>query len=269
MFDTAGVPARLRGASGARWELGGKRDVASGHPAKRRILLMPLTPSWTDIAARLLLTLIAAAIIGLDREAGGHNAGLRTTILVGLAAAVAMIQANILLPIDGKTAGSFSVLDLMRLPLGILTGVGFIGGGAILRKGDLVAGVTTAGTLWIMTVIGLCFGGGQLALGVAATGLTWFTIVVLRRVDEMIPRTHHARVEFHATDPMQFDELRGILEKQGYRARFESQDFLENVIRFQATWKSSGVSGEPQRLLAILNEAKKIQRFDLIGDGEH
>jgi len=54
------------------------------------------------------------------------------------------------------------VMDLMRLPLGILTGVGFIGGGAIFKKGDLVTGVTTAATLWMVTVIGLCLGGGQL-----------------------------------------------------------------------------------------------------------
>jgi putative Mg2+ transporter-C (MgtC) family protein len=55
--------------------------------------------------------------------------------------------------------------DLMRLPLGILIGVGFIGGGAILRRDDIVVGVTTAATLWLVTVIGLCLGGGQLALG--------------------------------------------------------------------------------------------------------
>lgn len=50
------------------------------------------------------------------------------------------------------------MMDLMRLPLGILTGVGFIGGGSILKKGDLVTGITTAATLWVVTVIGLCLG---------------------------------------------------------------------------------------------------------------
>jgi len=120
-----------------------------------------LYPSWQDIGLRLLLTLLAAAVIGLNREARGHAVGLRTTILVSLAACVAMIQANILLPLGGKTAASFGVMDLMRLPLGILTGVGFIGAGTILRRGDLVTGVTIAATLWVVTVIGLCFGGGQ------------------------------------------------------------------------------------------------------------
>jgi putative Mg2+ transporter-C (MgtC) family protein len=131
------------------------------HPNERIAAVdMPFHPGWSDIAVRLALTMFAGAIIGFNRGARGHAAGFRTTILVGLAASVAMIQANILLPLEGKTPGSFAVMDLMRLPLGILTGVGFIGGGTILKKGDLVTGVTTAATLWLMTVIGLCLGGG-------------------------------------------------------------------------------------------------------------
>src|ERR1700742_458088 len=153
-------------------------------------MIMPLQPTWADIVGRLLLTLIAGVMLGFNREARGHAAGLRTTILVGLAASIAMIQANILLPLDGKTTGSFAVMDLMRLPLGILTGVGFIGGGTILKKGDLVTGVTTAATLWVVTVIGLCFGGGQLALGIAATALTVITLWILKWVDLIIPREH-------------------------------------------------------------------------------
>jgi putative Mg2+ transporter-C (MgtC) family protein len=114
---------------------------------------MPLSPTWSDIALRLALTMLASGIIGLNRGARGHAAGFRTTMLVGLAASVAMIQANILLPLSGKTPESFSVMDLMRLPLGIPTGVGFIGGGTIVKKGDLVIGVTTAATLWLVTVM--------------------------------------------------------------------------------------------------------------------
>lgn len=132
---------------------------------------MPLALGWTDIAVRLGLTMLAAAIIGINRGERGRAAGFRTTILVGLAASAAMIQTNVLLPMTGKTPESFAVMDLMRLPLGILTGVGFIGGGTILKKGDLVTGVTTAATLWLVTVIGLCLGGGQLLLGTTVTVL--------------------------------------------------------------------------------------------------
>jgi putative Mg2+ transporter-C (MgtC) family protein len=73
----------------------------------------------------------------------------------------------VLLPTAGRQPDSFVMNDLMRLPLGILTGVGFIGGGAIVKRGDNVQGLTTAATLWFVTVVGLCFGGGQIGLGVA------------------------------------------------------------------------------------------------------
>lgn len=153
---------------------------------------MPLHPGWDDLAVRLILTLAAGALIGFNREEGGHAAGLRTNILVCLAAAVAMIQANLLMDSTGKAQDSFVVFDLMRFPLGILSGMGFIGAGAILRRGDLVKGVTTAATLWFGTVVGLCFGGGQIYIGIAATLIGSAVLWWLRGVDQRIPREQHA-----------------------------------------------------------------------------
>ncbi len=69
----------------------------------------------------------------------------------------AWIQVNLLLTVRGKALDSYIVMDLMRLPLGILSGMGFIGGGAILRRDNMVLGVTTAATLWFVTVMGLAF----------------------------------------------------------------------------------------------------------------
>lgn len=120
---------------------------------------------WQQIALRLVLTVLAGGLLGVERSRTGHFAGLRTTVLVTLAASVSMIQMNLLMESNGKPPNSFAVMDLMRLPLGILTGVGFIGAGAILRKDEMVVGLTTAATLWFGTVIGLCLGGGQLILG--------------------------------------------------------------------------------------------------------
>ena len=132
---------------------------------------MAIVPDWLEIAKRLALTAAAGVLLGINRSARGRPAGLRTTCLVALAAAIAMIQADVLLDTSGKTSGSFAVMDVMRLPLGILSGIGFIGAGTILKRGDLVTGVTTAATLWFVTVVGLCFGGGQTGLGLAATAL--------------------------------------------------------------------------------------------------
>jgi putative Mg2+ transporter-C (MgtC) family protein len=155
-------------------------------------MLMPLHPTWEEIVLRLILTMIAGAMMGFNRGARGHAAGLRTTILVAMAASIAMIQANILLSLGGKDASSFAVMDLMRLPLGILTGVGFLGGGAILKKGGSIKGMTTAATLWIATVIGLCFGGGQLGLGAISTVMGMLTLWAMEWIDIRIPREHRA-----------------------------------------------------------------------------
>src|SRR5580693_4131567 len=138
---------------------------------------MPLTLDWQEIAIRLILTAIAGSVIGINRGGHGHPAGLRTTLLVCMAASIAMIQTNLLLGTAGRPSDSFVNMDLMRLPLGILSGMGFIGGGVILKRENLVLGVTTAATLWFVTVLGLCFGGGQLLLGTIALAIG---VVVLR-----------------------------------------------------------------------------------------
>ena len=96
---------------------------------------MTLTLTWSDVALRLALTLLASGLFGFNRGEQGHAAGLRTMLLVGLAASVAMLLANSLLGLAGRPEGSFVSLDMMRLPLGILSGIGFIGAGAILRRG--------------------------------------------------------------------------------------------------------------------------------------
>jgi putative Mg2+ transporter-C (MgtC) family protein len=85
---------------------------------------MHATVTWPEIALRLILTVLAAGVIGFNRDEHGRPAGLRTNLLVALAACVAMIQTNILAISTGKSSDSFVVMDIMRLPLGILSGIG-------------------------------------------------------------------------------------------------------------------------------------------------
>ena len=229
---------------------------------------MPLHPNWQDICVRLALTMIAGAIIGFNRGARGHAAGFRTTILVGLAASVAMIQANLLLSLGGKTPDSFAEMDLMRLPLGILTGVGFIGRGAILRRGDLVAGVTTAATLWVMTVIGLCLGGGQLSLGIAATLLAVFTLWSLKWVDTRIPREHRAMLVIVAdVGGFAASDVPKLIAPLKYQARFHRQSATPNPATpeysFEVSWRQLELSGAPLDLLRVINERYQITAFEL------
>ena len=153
---------------------------------------MPLNIGWGDIALRLALTVAAGLLIGINRSEHGHAAGLRTTVLVCLAASLSMLEVNLLLSMAGKTSSSFVQLDLMRLPLGILSGMGFIGAGAIVRKDNFVHGLTTAATLWFVTGLGLCFGGGQLVLGAVGLALGIAVLEGLKRVENQWRQDRHA-----------------------------------------------------------------------------
>lgn len=181
---------------------------------------MPIEIHWPEIAIRLALTIVAGGLLGAERSSTGHAAGLRTTLLVTLAASVAMIQMNLLLPTNGKPSDSFAVMDVMRLPLGILTGVGFIGAGAIVRKNELIVGVTTAATLWFATVVGLCMGGGQLILGSVSAVIGFLILWGFRYFERRVERYQLAelKVRVQGDQPL-FDELRERLKAADFRIR--------------------------------------------------
>lgn len=149
---------------------------------------------WSDVAARLACACAVGLLLGFNRGESGKAAGARTTTIVCLAACVAMIQANALLASAGRASDSFSMMDVMRLPLGVLTGVGFIGGGAILRRGEFIVGLTTAAVLWLATILGLCAGGGLLALAVVGAGVGLVALRGLGWLESLTPRRHEARL---------------------------------------------------------------------------
>ena len=203
---------------------------------------MTATLSWTDIAVRLALAIAAGFLVGLDRGMHAHRVGLRTTMLVAVAATTAMIQANWLMVHMPDTQVSIVRLDMMRLPLGILTGIGFIGGGAILRRGDLVLGVTTAATIWLMTVISLCFGGGQLGLGVAATVIALATLWLLQYVEAAIVTGRRGAVTVTfatagANEPMVF----ALLAERGFKLRSRSVELTpDGAMRVSCSGRYQG-----------------------------
>jgi putative Mg2+ transporter-C (MgtC) family protein len=178
---------------------------------------MPVTVEWLDVVVRLLCAMAAGAVLGVNRTERERPAGLRTVILVSLAAASAMILTNLLLVTNGRAADSFITVDPMRLPLGILTGMGFIGAGAILRKGEMVQGVTTAATLWLTTMIGLCFGAGQYLIGTATLALGTLVLWGLKWLENWLPHDRHGTLiaSMSASGPTE-DAIRMQLLESGF-----------------------------------------------------
>jgi putative Mg2+ transporter-C (MgtC) family protein len=214
---------------------------------------MLLQLGWQDVALRLALAVVAGAAVGFNREARSQAAGLRTTVLVCLAACIAMVLGNELLGTTGRTLKSFVQIDVLRFPLGILSGIGFIGAGAIVKRGDVVQGVATAATLWFMTCVGLCLGAGEYGLGIAATAIALLVLWALRWADLKIPKKFRAGFTVSAQrDRFPEEELRKSIESAGLKIVFWAVTYEEGAKRYQARteleWKGhqSDRSNEPQ-----------------------
>jgi putative Mg2+ transporter-C (MgtC) family protein len=229
---------------------------------------MPEHLGWGEIAVRLALTVFAGGVIGVNRGEHARPAGLRTTLLVCLAASVAMILVNLWLPTAGKPPASFVTMDLMRLPLGILSGMGFIGAGAIVRRGNIVEGVTTAATLWYVTVIGLSLGGGEIGLGLAALGLGAGVLWCLKWVERRlgVPRRGSLLVVFDTGGEALERDLDTALARSGYQVAGQSRSFTERgdccEIRYELRWHEHRGSRHPPDFADQLARRSGVRRLE-------
>jgi putative Mg2+ transporter-C (MgtC) family protein len=127
-----------------------------------------MTISWPEILLRLLLAAIFGAVIGMERERRDWAAGLRTHMLVSMGSALIMLVSSF--GFNDIVGASYAELDPSRVAAQIVSGIGFIGAGAILlRKPGTVMGLTTASGIWTVAGIGMATGGGMyFAAGIAA-----------------------------------------------------------------------------------------------------
>lgn len=190
---------------------------------------MPLHLTWEQIALRLLLASVASFVIGLNRNERGHPAGVRTTMLVCLAATLAMLQVNLLLSLSGRPVNSFVMNDLMRLPLGILSGIGFIGAGVIIKHNGNISGITTAATMWFVTVLGLLFGAGNIYLGITASLMAFVILWGLKIAERYFSREY--RGSLHLT----FSS--GTVDAQEVRERLLAANW--KVVHWTAVYDST------------------------------
>lgn len=134
-----------------------------------------LIPQW-DVALQVIIRLFLAALlggaIGYDREVHGKAAGIRTHMLVCLGAAIVIVVSRL----DG-----IPMSEMSRVIEGVVTGIGFIGGGVILKLSQdrEIRGVTTAASIWVTSAIGISVGLGQAWVAVLCAGVVWFILVVL------------------------------------------------------------------------------------------
>ena len=161
--------------------------------------------STPEIIIRLLVAVLFSGAVGLQRALTGKAAGMRTHILVGVGAALFML-------ISGY-AFRTSPSNTDRIAAQIVSGIGFIGGGAILKERGSIKGLTTAAGLWAAAALGMAAGAGLYVLGLTGTAIILLTLVGLRYVELRFPRRSLETWTIHATldDGATFDRLRAVL----------------------------------------------------------
>jgi len=142
-----------------------------------------------DIVVKLLLAALAGGLVGLEREKHGRPAGLRTNLLVAVGSCVMVIISEAYyIKYAGYNAESALRIDPARVAAQIVTGIGFLGAGVILKEGATVRGLTTAAGLWAVSGLGMAFGMGFYSLGGIATILVLVSLSLLKRLDPFIKK---------------------------------------------------------------------------------
>ncbi len=145
-----------------------------------------------DLLLRVAVAVGLSAIIGLERELNQEQAGLRTHALVGLGAAGFTVTGSI------GFAGDF---DPTRIAAGIVTGIGFIGAGTILRGEGAIRGLSTAASLWSVGAIGMACGAGLYVFGAGLMALALFVLEILERIEQRVIRGRLVPYQPQSEDP--------------------------------------------------------------------
>jgi len=205
------------------------------------LLNVPTLP-WTREIARLALAAVLGGAVGLEREFREREAGLRTHLLVAMGAALFTIVSAFGFH-DVLTQNRLAVLDPSRIAAQIVSGIGFLGAGAIIRQGFSIRGLTTAATLWVVAAIGMASGAGLYSLAVSATVVAVLALwplryIAYRAIERVKPEEDRLIVELkegQALGPLleQVPRVHHIEvndEPERRVVQLESRDFDEELV---------------------------------------
>src|SRR5271157_2273831 len=193
-------------------------DISIGESMVFPDLTSKVSTHFFDIPVHLMVAMIAGGLIGLERRYNGHAAGFRTLTLVCMASSLLM-----LLTIYQKEWFSQAMIETVRIDptrmaQGIMTGIGFLGAGVIMKEGLSVRGLTTAASIWITAAIGVLAGVGFYSAVFIGTIFALVVVLVFRWVETAIPTLAYAHLtlRFRRDTTMPEAELLELITRQGF-----------------------------------------------------
>ena len=230
-------------------------------------------PVYWEITQRLLVALLFGGLIGLERSYHGRPAGFRTHALVCLSTSLLMLVSayeSLWFTPSGDTSVRVA-LDPTRVAQGVMTGIGFIGAGAIIKEGLMVRGLTTAASIWITAAIGVLVGIGFYYPAIVASGLTLGTLSVFRWIERKVPAQFYAQfvVRFAQDAIMPESELRTLVAKHDFSIANLSYRFdkLDGFFEYRMIIRT-GRSEKARALSETLSALDSVKEFRLSPAGD-
>jgi putative Mg2+ transporter-C (MgtC) family protein len=216
-----------------------------------------------EMIARLVAAAVLGGLVGYERERHDQPAGLRTHTILSIGASLAMMLSILL-------AARFRDVvpngDPARLAAQVISGIGFLGAGAIIRYGPTVRGLTTATSLWTVAIVGLGVGAGEYVSSAAAVVLLLITLDFLDRVEKRFIRSATTKsIKIGVQDrPGLIDEIEARLGEMDIdiKSLGVRKDVFTNEIEFTAVVKV-GQRPDMNRLIGILSEIQGVKRFEV------
>lgn len=200
---------------------------------------------------KLLLAVLAGGLIGSEREYRDKAAGFRTLIFICVGATLFTILSYAM-----ATAG-----DPNRIAAGIVTGVGFLGAGVIMRDKGRVIGLTTAATIWLTAAIGMALGGGEYLLATSAVAVTMAVLWLFPKAEHWIDNIREDRT-YQVTcilQPDKFNQLEDMFRASGLTIRTHQQ--TKSGEHMHCTWSASGSLQAHDQVMSRLFADDEVKEF--------
>ena len=207
----------------------------------------------------ILLSVVLCGAIGIEREWRGRSAGLRTHLLVGVGSCIIMIISIYGFPMSAANR------DVARLAAQIITGVGFLGAGAIIHRNDGIKGLTTAGTIWIVMAIGIACGSFNFILAILAMFVVIIVLTIFRKVEARMSNKKMILVVTAPTDKPVLAKILEISSQLNCSTTTLSTDLISRngVSMVQFTLKVIFNNGEEQSTEFISKVSKETDAVDI------
>jgi len=231
---------------------------------------MLLTTDDFEILARVLAALASGALIGYERSYHGRPAGFRTHALVCTASSLLML-VTVYESHWMSLATARVQIDPTRMAQGIMTGIGFLGAGVIIKEGFSVRGLTTAASIWITAAIGILAGIGFYFPLVLSVILTLGVLAFFRWIEARMPSQayYHFDVRFARAAPMSERQLRELVESHGFSiANFSYRLEGEGRIRRHSMVIRSADRSGAGRLSVTLEGMESVLEFRIAPTGD-